>query len=112
MTIKAFLKKIATEREKAQKKQSSDMAAANPVPAPIDSSERLPSSAPDTTSATPTTKQQDTLGASQEAPDVAKSPDHTRPSTDGETVPTEAQMDVPQPSIEVIPFKIVNSETC
>ncbi|KAL8878663.1 MAG: hypothetical protein Q9198_003576 [Flavoplaca austrocitrina] len=100
MTIKAFLKKIATEREKAQKKQSSDMAAANPVPAAIDSSQRPPSSAPDTTSATPINKQQDALGAPQEAADVAKSPDHTRPSTDGETVPTEAQMDVPQPSIE------------
>lgn len=112
MTIKAFLKKIATEREKAQKKQPSDKAAANPVPAAVDSSERPPSSAPDKILATPTTHQQDALGASQEAPDVAKSPDHTRPSTDGEAVPTEAQMDVPQPSIEVIPLNIVASGTC
>ncbi|KAL8752047.1 MAG: hypothetical protein Q9199_006013 [Rusavskia elegans] len=97
MTIKAFLKKIATEREKAQKKQSSEKVAANPASTTADSSERPPSTGPNTTSAAQPIHERDAAQASQEAP---KSPDHSKPSINGETVPTEAQMDVPQPSIE------------
>lgn len=109
MTIKAFLKKIATEREKAQKKQSSEKVAANPASATVDSSERPPSTAPNTTSAVQPIHERDAAQASQEAP---QSPDHSKPSINGETVPTEAQMDVAQPSIEVLLLNAVISETC
>ncbi|KAL8665770.1 MAG: hypothetical protein Q9168_007628 [Polycauliona sp. 1 TL-2023] len=102
MTIKAFLKKIATEREKAQKKQASDKAAANPVPAVVDSNERAPSVAATTTPAAQPSQEDDPARASQETPNSPSRPDQAKPSTNGEPMPTEAQMDVPQPSIEVL----------
>lgn len=112
MTIKAFLKKIATEREKAQKKQSSGKVVADTAPTTVDSSERPSSTALNTTSAAQPSHEHDAAQASQEAPDNPNSPDHSKPSINGETVPTEAQMDVPQPSIEVLLLNAVTSETC
>ncbi|KAL8999924.1 MAG: hypothetical protein Q9169_001330 [Polycauliona sp. 2 TL-2023] len=84
-TIRAFLKKIATEREKAQKKQESDKAAANPVPAAAESTERTPSIAPTTTSAARPDHEHDTAQASQEASNNPDDPDDTKQSMNGET---------------------------
>ncbi|KAI4237848.1 MAG: hypothetical protein LQ349_001543 [Xanthoria aureola] len=101
MTIKAFLKKIATEREKAQKKQSTEKVATDPAPSTtVDGNERPQSTAPSTTSAAQPSHEHDAAQASQEASDNPNPSDHSKPSTNGETVPTEAQRDVPQPSIE------------
>ncbi|KAL8855979.1 MAG: hypothetical protein Q9178_007429 [Gyalolechia marmorata] len=100
MTIKAFLKKVATEREKAQKKQSFDKTGATKEPTPAESSGRPPTLALDAISATRIDRENDAAPTSQEALDIPPSADNSKPSTNGETLPTEAQMDVPQPSIE------------
>ncbi|KAL8769763.1 MAG: hypothetical protein Q9209_004379 [Squamulea sp. 1 TL-2023] len=94
MTIKAFLKKIATEREKAQKKQSLDKVAATSALTAADSKERE-----DPPSATPNTSN-DAAQISQEASGDLASANDSKSSPDGQTLPTEAQKDVPQPSIE------------
>ena len=112
MTIKAFLKKVATEREKAQKKQSSDKTGAIKEPTPAESSGRPPSLALNAISATQISRENDVAPVFQDALDIPTSADHSRPSINGETLPTEAQMDVPQPSIEVLLLIVFAFETC
>lgn len=102
MTIKAFLKKLMTEREKAQKKQAAEHATTTPAVVPQSVSDERPSSTiRETTTAAQPNLQNATPQASQEALDITPSADAQKPSTAGETLPTEAQKDVPQPSIEV-----------
>ncbi|KAL8717333.1 MAG: hypothetical protein Q9225_005408 [Loekoesia sp. 1 TL-2023] len=101
MTIKAFLKKLMTEREKAQKKQAADKAAATPAAAqPSGISERPLSTVPNTKNTIKSTGDDDAVQAHREASSMPPSSEHAKPMTNGETLPTEAQKDVPQPSIE------------
>ncbi|KAL9030249.1 MAG: hypothetical protein Q9196_001603 [Gyalolechia fulgens] len=101
MTIKAFLKKLMTEREKAQKKQAADKAATTPAAVqPSVSNERPSSTIPQTTTITHTAHQDDASQALQETLSMPPSTDKTKASTADEALPTEAQKDVPQPSIE------------
>lgn len=102
MTIKAFLKKLATEREKAQKKQAADKAAASPAAAQPSGISESPSSAiSNTANAIKPIGDDDAAQASREASSMPPSAEYAKPMTNGETLPTEAQKDVPQPSIEV-----------
>ncbi|KAL8948351.1 MAG: hypothetical protein Q9222_005461 [Ikaeria aurantiellina] len=91
MTIKAFLRKLATEREKAQKKQSVDTAATTPA------NTSAPAAGEHNASITPSTTSAQVGPASDEVPSTETGPS----SAEKQSVPTEAQKDVPQPSIEV-----------
>lgn len=102
-TVKAYLKKQVTLREQAQKKQAvkqaADQAAATPavVPAPTQA-ENTSSTVPNGVPAAPKDEKAPTSG---KASGISRSTEHSKPSAEGEIVPTEAQKDVPQPSIEV-----------
>ncbi|KAL8709344.1 MAG: hypothetical protein Q9220_005937 [cf. Caloplaca sp. 1 TL-2023] len=91
MTIKAFLRKLATEQEKARKKQSVETAAVTP----------------DTTSAPATGEHAVSRDSGSTSAQVAPTDDNVdstktgTSSSENQSVPTEAQKDVPQPSIEV-----------
>ncbi|KAL8813342.1 MAG: hypothetical protein Q9223_007067, partial [Gallowayella weberi] len=100
MTIKAFLKKIAAEREKAQKKQAVDKAAATPTLTANENGERLASTSPNTTSAAQPSQSTDVGQTSREAPATSVLGHQLKPSGVAGELPTEAQKDVPQPSIE------------
>ncbi|KAL8735182.1 MAG: hypothetical protein Q9166_001058 [cf. Caloplaca sp. 2 TL-2023] len=93
MTIRAFLKKLATEREKAQKKQSVDKVTATPAKIATETSESAPSTAPNTTSDAQSSHESNGAQASQEVSGTSTSADHPKPSTEGESLPTEAQKD-------------------
>ncbi|KAL8933178.1 MAG: hypothetical protein Q9216_006487, partial [Gyalolechia sp. 2 TL-2023] len=101
MTIKAFLKKLMTEKEKAQKKQAADKAATTPaaVQPPVPN-ERPPSTVSETTNKAQPAHQNDAPQNLQEDSSMPPSADTAKLSTAGEALPTEAQKDVPQPSIE------------
>lgn len=102
-TVKAYLKKQVTLREQAQKKQAvkqaADQAAGAPavVPAPTlaeDPSSTIPNGLP-------AALKDEAARTSGEVSSIPRSMEHSKPSAEGEIVPTEAQKDVPQPSIEV-----------
>lgn len=99
MTIRAFLKKILTEREKAQKKQAADKPTANlsAIPAPELSEQPSTAVSSDSTATYIPNEPQ----ASSEATSISALAVPSKPVAERETVPTEAQKDVPQPSIEV-----------
>ncbi|KAL8685462.1 MAG: hypothetical protein Q9218_007745, partial [Villophora microphyllina] len=100
MTIKAFLKKIMTEREKAQKKQTADTPSNTPVAVQADNtSERPASAAPHAKPVTEAHRPSDAASASLEA-STGPSADISKPSEEGGHMPTEAQKDVPHQSIE------------
>ncbi|KAL8826551.1 MAG: hypothetical protein Q9170_007356 [Blastenia crenularia] len=102
MTIKAFLKKLMTEREKIQKKQAAEKAAATQAALqPSEHSERPPSTAHDTAATTQPTRDADVVQPAQKASSIPPIADSAKPSQGTNTMPTEAQKDVPQPSIEV-----------
>ncbi|KAL9060980.1 MAG: hypothetical protein Q9206_000778 [Seirophora lacunosa] len=98
MTIRAFLKKILTEREKAQKKQAADKPTANlsAIPAPELSEQPSTAVSSDSTATYIPNEPQ----ASSEATSISALAVPSKPVAERETVPTEAQKDVPQPSIE------------
>ncbi|KAL8870157.1 MAG: hypothetical protein Q9174_003735 [Haloplaca sp. 1 TL-2023] len=97
MTIKAFLRKIMTEREKAQKKLAMEKAAAAPTPDPKpELADRSASAAPD---AAPASSATDADGKAQESADGSSTQHPQDPAS--HPLPTEAQKDVAQPSIEV-----------
>lgn len=100
MTIKAFLKKLMTEREKAQKKQAVEHASITPAAVQSAPGEQPSSAAPGITTAAQSNFQNGAPQGSQEVGSKQLSTDPTKPSTASETLPTEAQKDVPQPSIE------------
>ena len=86
-----------TEREKAQKKLAMEKAAAAPAPDPKpELADQSASAAPD---AAPATSATDLDVKAQETPDGSSMPPLAGPSS--HPLPTEAQKDVAQPSIEV-----------
>ncbi|KAL9600314.1 MAG: hypothetical protein Q9219_003264 [cf. Caloplaca sp. 3 TL-2023] len=101
MTIKAFLKKLMTEREKAQKKQAADKAAAVPAAAkPSEKTERRSSQLADTEPINQPAHDDRIAKSSKEASTVPPSADSIKGPMESGMLPTEAQKDVPQPSIE------------
>ncbi|KAI4115180.1 MAG: hypothetical protein LQ345_004174 [Seirophora villosa] len=98
MTIRAFLKKILTEREKAQKKQAADKPTANLSAIPAPELSEQPSTA--VSSHSTATYIPNEPQASGEAASTSALAVPSKPVAERETVPTEAQKDVPQPSIE------------
>ncbi|KAL9592909.1 MAG: hypothetical protein Q9179_006257 [Wetmoreana sp. 5 TL-2023] len=101
MTIKAFLRKIMTERDKTQKKQTVDKASAVPPTGQVSETGGRPSSTvPDATSATQPSHVSNVTASPSEVSSIPHSADHPKPLEEGKSLPTEAQKDVPQPSIE------------
>lgn len=83
-----------TERDKAQKKKTTDKAPTTPATVPTPETGDNPlSAAPDATSAAQSTSVGDMAQAPRESSSI--------PPSEGHPLPTEAQKDVPQPSIEV-----------
>ncbi|KAL8988907.1 MAG: hypothetical protein Q9177_002086 [Variospora cf. flavescens] len=98
MTIRAFLKKILTEREKAQKKQAADKPTlVPPVTQARENSEEASTTIPGDSAATHRGSE---LQASGGAANTSAPAEQSKSVADRVTVPTEAQKDVPQPSIE------------
>ncbi|KAI4288231.1 MAG: hypothetical protein L6R35_002507 [Caloplaca aegaea] len=98
MTIRAFLKKILTEREKAQKKQAADKPTlVPPITQARENSEEASTTIPGDSAATHGGSE---LQASGGAANTSAPAEQSKSVADGVTVPTEAQKDVPQPSIE------------
>lgn len=104
-TVKVFLKKKGMERETARKKEAVEKAVATPAtPLP----EQTPVSQPSGTPAVPPTStvvdgsdaKQGSRGVSQ-APQAQEDPSS---KAEGSAIPTEAQKDIPQESIEVKSF--------
>ena len=91
-----------TEREKAQKKQAVDKAAATAVTTqPSEAGQRPSSTVPDTTTLAQPTREDDPAQAPREVSSMPPTVDHSKSSLEEERLPTEAQKDVPQQSIEV-----------
>lgn len=99
LTTRAFLKKLAAQREQGQKKIAAATAAGPPATVPTSHNDGL--SASTTTNFLSSLQQADGTQISQEAFTTSPSTEQTKPLTIGEPLPTEAQKDVPQPSIEV-----------
>ena len=100
MTVRAFVKRLATEREKVQKKQLAEKAVTSPKPTKVEEPNDDQSHAHRTPSQNDVGKDASTIEGFRENPTVpqsAEDPDHQ----DSEVLPTEAQKDIPQPSIEV-----------
>ncbi|KAI4108714.1 MAG: hypothetical protein L6R37_000878, partial [Teloschistes peruensis] len=94
MTIKAYLKRILTEREKAQKK---DRALA--IPAAVGTDTTRQSGAPQDAPANEVHHPSDAASLSRET-SVKPTTELSESAKENETLPTEAQKDVPQQSIE------------
>ncbi|KAL8917983.1 MAG: hypothetical protein Q9208_007647 [Pyrenodesmia sp. 3 TL-2023] len=101
-TVKAYLKKQVTLREQAQKKQAVKQAADQAAGAPAVVSAPTQADDPSSTipNGLPAVPRDDAARTSGEASSIPRSMEHSKPSAEGEIVPTEAQKDVPQPSIE------------
>lgn len=93
-TVKAYLKKQVTLREQAQKKQAVKQAAdqAAALPAVVSASTQAQGPFSTVPNGPPAAPKDEAAPTSAEA---------TTPAAEGATMPTEAQKDVPQPSIEV-----------
>ena len=104
-TIKVFLKKKVMERETAKKKEAVEKASATPAPAATPIPDQLPASQPSQTPAPPPTSAvTDVSDAKHGSRDVSQNPqaqDDAGSKTKESVIPTEAQQDIPQASIEV-----------
>ena len=107
-TIKVFLKKKVMERETARKKEAVEKVSATPAPpaTPLPDQTSAPQ-APETLVPAPLSVVVDSSGAKQGSRDVSQTPqtqDDAGSKTEESAVPTEAQKDIPQDSIEVKVF--------
>ena len=108
-TIKVFLKKKVMERETARKKEMLDKAAATPATPATPVPDQTPAPQPSETPAPATAEAaQDGNDARQASRDPSQAPQVSKTSPD---IPTEAQKDIPQMSIEVRaqPFPLISS---
>lgn len=107
-TIKVFLKKKVMERETARKKEAIDKVIAAPATPATSLPEQTPAPQPSETPVLPSTSTAvDNSGATQGSRDVSQAPqaqDDAGPKTVESSIPTEAQKDIPQESIEVKPL--------
>lgn len=107
-TIKVFLKKKVMERETARKKEAVEKVSATPATPATLLPDQTPAPQPPETSAPPLTSAvTDSSDAKQGSRDVSQPPqsqEHAGSKTEGSVIPTEAQKDIPQESIEVKPI--------
>ena len=107
-TIKVFLKKKVMERETARKKEAVEKAFATPAtPAPPVSEQTPASQLPETPAPLSSSTAVDSSKPKQGSRDVSQPPhaqDDAGPKTEASNIPTEAQKDIPQESIEVKPL--------
>lgn len=93
------------ERETARKKEAMEKVIATPATPATSLPEQTPAPQPSENPALlPTSTAADNSGAIQASRDVSQAPqtqDDAGPKTEESTVPTEAQKDIPQESIEV-----------
>ena len=106
-TIKVFLKKKVMERETARKKEALEKAAipatpATPLPAQIPAPQSSQTPAPRPTSAV--VHGSDVKQGSRDGSQVPQVQDDPGSKTHESAIPTEAQKDIPQESIEVKPL--------
>lgn len=95
MTIKAFLKKLIAEREKAQKKDK-----ALTIPAAVQADEASKDGASHNVPANEVHHSSDAAEVFRET-SAKPTTDLAKPAKENGTLPTESQKDVPQQSIEV-----------
>ena len=107
-TIKVFLKKKVMERETARKKETVEKVSATPAPPATPLTDQTSALQPTETPATDSLSAVvDSSGAKQGSRDVSQTSqiqDDAGSKTEESAVPTEAQKDIPQDSIEVRPF--------
>ena len=108
ITIKVFLKKKVMERETARKKEAVEKVAASPAPPATPLPDQISAPQPPQIPVpAPISVVVDSSGAKQGSRDVSQTPqiqDDAGLKTEESAVPTEAQKDIPQDSIEVKVF--------
>ena len=104
-TIKVFLKKKVMERETARKKEALDKASATPAtpatPLPDQGPAQQPSEAPALPSAPAIIENSHPKPGSRDVSRTPQGQDDGGSKIEGSVVPTDAQKDIPQESIEV-----------
>ena len=104
-TIKVFLKKKVMERETAKKKEAVDKASATPATPVMPSPDQTPALQSSETPALPLASATvDNSDAKHDSRDVSQAPqaqDNGGSKTEESAIPTDAQKDIPQESIEV-----------
>lgn len=104
-TIKVFLKKKVMERETARKKEALDKASATPAtpatPLPDQNPIQQSSEAPALPPIPAIVENCDTKPGSRDVSRTPQGPDDGGSKIEGSIVPTDAQKDIPQESIEV-----------
>ena len=105
-TIKVFLKKKVMERETAKKKEAVEKASATPAPPATPLPDQTPAPRTSQTPAPPSTPAvTDVSNAKHGSREVSQTPqaqDDAGSKTEESVIPTEAQQDIPQASIEVM----------
>lgn len=104
-TIKVFLKKKVMERETARKKEAVEKATATPAPPATPLPDQTPAQQPlETPAAPPTVVAVDSNDSKQDPRDVSQIPQAQNDAglkIEESVIPTEAQKDIPQESVEV-----------
>ena len=107
-TVKVFLKKKGMERETARKKEAVEKVAVAPATPATPLPEQTPVPQPSGTSVLPPTSTvadgSDTKQGSRDVSQHPQTQEDTGSKAEGSAIPTEAQRDIPQESIEVQPF--------
>ena len=107
-TVKVFLKKKGMERETARKKEAVEKAVVTPATPATPLPEQTPVLQPSKTPAPPSTSTvidgSDAKQGSRHVSHPPKGQEDAGSKTEGSAIPTEAQKDIPQESIEVRSF--------
>lgn len=105
-TVKVFLKKKGMERETARKKEAVEKVAVTPATPATPLPEQTPVPQPSGTPVPPPTSTVVGSDAKQGSRDVSQHPQAQEDGSkvEGSNIPTEAQKDIPQESIEVKQF--------
>ena len=104
-TIKVFLKKKVMERETARKKEALDKASATPATPATPLPDQIPTQQSSEAPALPSTptivEKSDAKPSSRDVSRTPQGQDDGGSKIEGSVVPTDAQKDIPQESIEV-----------
>lgn len=107
-TIKVFLKKKMMERETARKKEALDKASATPATPATPLPDQVPAQQSSEAPALPSTpaiaENSDVKSGSRDVSRTPQGQDDGGLKIEGSVIPTDAQKDIPQESIEVGPF--------
>ena len=107
-TIKVFLKKKVMERETARKKEALDKVSATPAPPATPLPDQVPTQQPSEALVLPSTpaiiESSDVKPGSRDVSRTPQGQDEAGSKIEGSVVPTDAQKDIPQESIEVGPL--------